>query len=67
MSRKPDQELVARPEAKGYQRWAHKEKDKVRNRHNHVDKTKKDHDGRWTATCCEGEPLCHAGREPVLT
>jgi hypothetical protein len=44
MSRKPDQELVARAKAKGYQRGAHKEKNKVWNRHKHVDKTKEDHD-----------------------
>jgi hypothetical protein len=29
MSRNPNQELVARAKAKGYQRGAHKEKDKV--------------------------------------
>jgi hypothetical protein len=45
MSRKPDpNELLARAKAKGYQKGAHKEKDQVRNRHKHVNKTKKDHD-----------------------
>jgi hypothetical protein len=45
MSREPDPKgLFARAKAKGYQRGAHKEKDQVRNRHKHVDKTKKDHD-----------------------
>jgi hypothetical protein len=43
MSRKLDQELVTRAKVKGYWRETHKKKDKVRNRHKHVSKTKKDH------------------------
>jgi hypothetical protein len=35
-------ELLARAEANGYKKGKHKEKDAVRNRHKHVDNTKKD-------------------------
>jgi hypothetical protein len=46
MSKIPDQELLDRAKAKGYQRGAQKEKDEVRNRHKHVDKVKKNQN--WT-------------------
>ena len=35
-------DLLAQAEANGYKRGEHKEQDKVRDRHKHVDKTKKD-------------------------
>jgi hypothetical protein len=35
---------IARAKAKGYQKGAHKEKDRVWNRHKHVAKTKKNRD-----------------------
>ena len=37
-------ELLAGAEANGYKKGEYKEKDVVRNRHKHVDKTKKDQD-----------------------
>jgi hypothetical protein len=40
-----DESLLARAEANGYWRGAHKEADKVRSREKHVTKTKKDQDG----------------------
>jgi hypothetical protein len=43
ISRKPNQKLVARAKAKGYQRGAHKEKNEIRNRHKYMKKIKKDH------------------------
>lgn len=39
-----DEELLAQAEAKGYQRGANKEKDEIRDRHKHVDKTKRNHE-----------------------
>jgi len=44
MGRKSGQELVAQAKAKGYQRGANQERDKIRNRHKHVDRTIKNHD-----------------------
>jgi hypothetical protein len=44
MGRKPGQELWARVKAKGYQKGANQEKDEIRDRHKHVEKTIKDHD-----------------------
>jgi hypothetical protein len=41
MSKTPNQKLLARAKAKGYQRGAQKKKDEIRNRHKHVDKVKK--------------------------
>jgi hypothetical protein len=40
----PATELLARAEANRYKKREHKEKDVVRNRHKHVDKTKKNQD-----------------------
>jgi hypothetical protein len=40
-----DELLLARAEANGYQRGAHREADEVRGREKHVSKTKKDQDG----------------------
>jgi len=40
-----DEVLLARVEANGYQRGAHREADEVRGRGKHVTKTKKDQDG----------------------
>jgi hypothetical protein len=37
-------DLLAQAEANGYMKGKHKEQDKVRDRHKHVAKTKKDHD-----------------------
>ena len=37
-------DLLAQVEANGYKKGKHKEQDKVRDRHKHVEKTKKDHD-----------------------
>ena len=36
--------LLAQAEANGYRKGKHKEQDKVRDRHKHVEKTKKDHE-----------------------
>lgn len=36
-------DLLAQAEANGYKKGKHQEQDKVRNRHKHVEKTKKDH------------------------
>jgi hypothetical protein len=38
-------ELNARAEAKGYQRGAHRDKDSLRDRKKHIDKTKQNQDG----------------------
>jgi hypothetical protein len=40
-----DELLLARAEANGYQKGAHREADEVRGREKHVSKTKKDQDG----------------------
>jgi len=40
-----EDELLARAEANGYQRGAHREADEVRGRDKHVSKTKKNQDG----------------------
>jgi hypothetical protein len=40
--RDDNQQLVIRAKAKGHKKEANKERDKVRNRHKHVDKTKRE-------------------------
>jgi len=37
-------DLLAQAEANGYKKGSHQEQDKVRDRHKHVEKTKKDHE-----------------------
>jgi hypothetical protein len=44
MVRKSAPDLLAQAEANGCKRGTHKEQDKVRDRHRHIEKTKKDHD-----------------------
>lgn len=43
MTKTTFEELKARAEAKAYRRGAHKEEDKLRNRHQHVERVKRDH------------------------